>query len=156
MDDFSGSEKRHDLVSIFAKAGKGIKKLFSPSKERKTAESQPASARETENDAGHRFSFGVVYANALANAEILSNAPNFPIGSMIVREKNSTETSFVPQTVIAMVKREKGFSAATGDWEFFVLNGSDLKLQRRETVGNCAACHIQAKNTDWVFQGRLK
>ncbi len=123
---------------------------------RKAAEPQPASDRETNIDAGHRFSFGVVYANALANAKILSHAPKFPVGSMIVREKNSTETSFLPQTVIAMVKREKGFSTETGDWEFFVLNGSDLKLQRRETAGNCAACHIQAKNSDWVFQDRLK
>lgn len=147
---------RNDLVSIFVKAGKGIKKFFSPSKERKAAAPESLSEKKADTDAGHRFSFGVVYANTLANAEILSHAPKFPIGSMIVREKNSTETSFVPQTVIAMVKREKGFSTETDDWEFFVLNGSDLKLQRRETAGTCAACHIQAKSTDWVFQDRLK
>ena len=106
--------------------------------------------------ANHKFSFGEVYANDLAKAEIEKENPHFPVGAIIVREKNETATSETPQIVIAMVKREKGFSADTGDWEFFTFNGADLKMQKRETKGDCATCHIQAEKTDWVFRDYLK
>ncbi len=102
------------------------------------------------------FSFGYVYANDLAKVEIEKDSPNFPVGSIIVREKNKTEASEIPDTVIAMVKREKGFSEKTGDWEFFVFDGKDLQMQKRETVGNCAECHSKAKQADWVFREYLK
>jgi hypothetical protein len=102
------------------------------------------------------MSFGVVYANDLAKGEITRTSPSFPVGSIIVREKNETETSALPQAVIAMVKRSKGFSSATNDWEFFQFDGAGLKPQKRETTGNCAACHIQAEKTDWVFNSHLR
>jgi hypothetical protein len=62
----------------------------------------------------------------------------------------------LPETVIAMVKREKGFNKKTNDWEFFTFGGADLKMQKRETKGDCAKCHIQAEKTDWVFRDYLK
>ena len=104
----------------------------------------------------HGFSFGVVYANDLAKGEFEKEKPNFAVGSIIVREKNALASSETPETVIAMVKREKGFSAETGDWEFFVFNGADLKMQQRETKGDCAACHNRADQSDWVFRSYLK
>ena len=58
--------------------------------------------------------------------------------------------------MIAMVKREKGFSKKTGDWEFLTFSGTDLKLQTRETKSDCSKCHIQAEKTDWVFRDYLK
>lgn len=115
----------------------------------------PAPGPTTSVDGDHKTTFGVVYANQLAAAEIAKETPDFAVGSMIVREKLETQASETPQTVIAMVKREKGFSSQTGDWEFFVLNGPDMKLNQRETAGNCAECHTQAKKTDWVFRTYL-
>lgn len=103
-----------------------------------------------------QFTFGVVYANDLAKSEIEKETPVFPVGSIIVREKNATMTSETPETIIAMVKREKGFSKKTGDWEFFTFSGADLKMQRRETKSDCSKCHIQAEKTDWVFRSYLK
>lgn len=98
------------------------------------------------------MTFGVVYANDLAKAEIEKDKPNFPVGSIIVREKHLSAESEMPETVIAMVKREKGFSKKTGDWEFFTFSGADLKMQTRETRGDCANCHAQVEKTDWVFR----
>lgn len=98
----------------------------------------------------------MVYANDLARVEIARDARAFPVGSIIVREKNETATSEIPQTAIAMVKRAKGFSSQTNDWEFFMFDGKDLKLQTRETTGNCATCHSKAEKTDWVFRSHLK
>jgi hypothetical protein len=104
----------------------------------------------------NELSFGVVYANDLAKPEFAKEKPQFPVGSIIVREKNATATSETPQTIIAMVKREKGFSKKTGDWEFFTFNGSDLKLKTRTTVGECAKCHVRAEKNDWVFRDYLQ
>lgn len=133
--------------------GGQLKKLF-PKKEKK-----PEKLPETNFDsslASHKFWYGVVYANDLAKAEIEKRNPNFPNGAIIVREKNASAVAAVPDTVIAMVKREQGFSAETNDWEFIVFGGADLKMQKRETKGDCAACHSRAKETDWIFRDYLK
>ena len=67
----------------------------------------------------------------------------YPPGSLV---------QLVPGEV--MIKREKGFNAATKDWEFFELNVSPkgTEINKRgfaEVVnkfgGNCFACHIKAK-----------
>lgn len=102
------------------------------------------------------LTFGIVYANDLAKAEIEKENPQFPTGAIIVREKHLSAESITPETVIAMVKREKGFSRKTNDWEFFTFSGADLKMQKRETRGDCAKCHIRAEKTDWVFRDYLK
>ncbi|MCU0239461.1 MAG: cytochrome P460 family protein [Pyrinomonadaceae bacterium] len=100
--------------------------------------------------------FGFVYANNLAKDEIKKETPIFPVGSIIVREKHLSETSQNPETIIAMVKREKGFSKETNDWEFFLFEGKDFLLKKRETKGDCAKCHSNAEKTDWVFKDYLK
>ena len=166
-----------DLIGYFSDFGRQIKKIF-PKKRKKQNQFVAQTPDPAEIDKlpkgtnfsellkiqpvkplppnSHGFSFGVVYANDLAKAEFEKESPNFPAGAIIVREKNALPTSAVPETVIAMVKREKGFSAETGDWEFFVFNGADLKMQKRETKGDCAACHNRADQSDWVFRSYLK
>jgi hypothetical protein len=66
----------------------------------------------------------------------------YPAGSVL---------QLVPTEV--MVKREKGFNAATHDWEFFELdvspNGSTIRKRGFVEVvnrfgGNCFTCHIRA------------
>jgi hypothetical protein len=66
----------------------------------------------------------------------------YPVGSVL---------QLVPNEV--MVKREKGFNAATRDWEFFDLNlspdGSTIRARGFQEVnnrfgGNCFACHVKA------------
>lgn len=100
--------------------------------------------------------FGVVFANDLAKSEIEKAEPIFPVGSIIVREKHLSADSTSPELIIAMVKREKGFSKKTGDWEFLVMDATAEKLTSRETKGNCADCHAKTKKTDWVFREFLK
>lgn len=59
----------------------------------------------------------------------------------------------------AMVKREKGFNPATGDWEFFDLDVSMTATSVRTRGfaevknrfgGNCFACHVPAREP-WDF-----
>jgi hypothetical protein len=75
-------------------------------------------------------------ANAKGGAE-------YPAGSVV---------QLVPTEV--MVKRQKGFNAATKDWEFFELTvnkeGSHIEKRGFADVvnrfgGNCFACHIKAE-----------
>ena len=134
-------------VTLISKAGKGIGNLF---------KSPRAEAAKPEPSADHSFSYGVVYANDLAAPELEESAPKFPVGSILVRERLESLAATSPTMVIAMLKREPGFSKATGDWEFFMMNGNDMKLLSRQTTGSCAECHAKAKNTDWVFVDKLK
>ena len=70
---------------------------------------------------------------------------------MIARERLDSINATSPVAVIAMVKREPGFSKSTDDWEFLSFRGSDLKLLSRQTAGSCTECHTKARSTDWVF-----
>jgi hypothetical protein len=67
----------------------------------------------------------------------------YPVGTVL---------QLVPTEV--MVKREKGFNAATHDWEFFELDvspsGSTIRTRGFAEVvnrfgGNCFTCHIRAR-----------
>lgn len=100
--------------------------------------------------------FARVFANERALPEMTKDAPEFPAGSIIVREKLLRENDPTPEVVTVMIKREKGFSPKSGDWEFFVLEGALGKVEKRETAGSCAKCHTQAGKTDWVFKTYLK
>ena len=147
-----------DLISIFGKAGKGIASIFK-SKRARADTSQPEplpSPSATLQPDDHGLSFGIVYANSVAAPELDKPTRRFPVGSILVRERLDSITSITPITVIAMVKREPGFSKKTSDWEFLMFSGSDLKLHSRETAGRCAECHTNARDTDWVFIDKLK
>lgn len=150
-------------MQLISQFGKGVRKFFASSK---NPQKQVQSTNNSSTDSfdklriieptRHGFTFGVVFANDLAKTEFDKENPQFPVGSIIVREKNAAVDSAVPETVIAMVKREKNFSRETNDWEFFVFDGADLKMRKRETKSDCAACHIRAEKTDWVFRDYLK
>ena len=66
----------------------------------------------------------------------------------------------------AMVKREPGFSPATGDWEFFELevsaSGSKIRTRGFADVNNrfgknCFACHVPAREPwDFIYFMRLE
>jgi len=75
-------------------------------------------------------------------AESTSGEP-YPVGSVV---------QLVPSEV--MVKREKGFNAATRDWEFFELDvsadGTKIRTHGVAEVnnrfgGNCFSCHVKAQ-----------
>jgi len=102
----------------------------------------------------HSSTFGRVYVNGIARTNFFYNTPAFPQGSIIVREKLPNVDSH-PDIIMAMVKREVGFNSASGDWEFLVLDGRDLALRSRESVGSCASCHARAKDTDWTFRSYM-
>ena len=100
--------------------------------------------------------FARYFANDLAQSVIYQTTPKFPVGAIIVREKLVTEDAEIPSLVTVMVKREKGFSKKTGDWEYFVIEGGVGKIIKREKEGSCSKCHANASETDFVFKTYLK
>lgn len=100
--------------------------------------------------------FAKIFANELAASVIKDAKPVFPAGSIIVREKLLKADDVNPELVTVMVKREKGFSPKSGDWEYFVLSGDLAKIKEQEKAGSCSKCHTQAKETDYVFREFLK
>lgn len=137
------------MAGIVSDIGKGLWKALRPAQKTETK-------IETTDVSHGVLTFAVIYANDLAKMVIEKEIANFPVGSIIVREKRETATSETPQSVIAMVKRERGFSKETNDWEFFSFEAKDFKLRKRETTGDCAKCHIQAEKTDWIFRDYLR
>ena len=101
-------------------------------------------------------SYGVIYVNEAARHALLDEKrPQFPVGSIIVREKLKMADATTPQLLVAMVKHERGFNPKANDWEFLVIDGDASKIQRREKTGDCLACHSQQKTTDFVFRSYL-
>lgn len=98
----------------------------------------------------------MVYVNDVARHALLGEEkPQFPVGSIIIREKLKRAKDTEPQLLIALVKRERGFNPQANDWEFLKLDGSASKIQSREKTGSCLDCHAQQKERDYVFRSYL-
>jgi len=100
--------------------------------------------------------FTRVYANTLALEQIARDKPVFPAGSMLVREKLLKAEDTTPELVTVMLKREKGFSPKSSDWEYFIVDGAVRNVKLSEKVGSCSKCHTKAAETDMVFKTYLK
>jgi hypothetical protein len=112
--------------------------------------SEPASHEE------FAASYGVVYVNELARQALLEQKkPQFPVGSIIVREKLLQPDAAKPQLLVAMVKRERGFNRKANDWEFLMIDGSVSQITQREKTGSCRDCHKRQKDTDFVYRTYL-
>jgi len=104
----------------------------------------------------HRDKFISVYVNEIGKQAMLMQAyPNFPQGSMIVKEKLGSADSQSPELLTAMIKREKGYNPESGDWEYLVLDGTASHLTKRGRLVNCSGCHLAYKTTDYVTRTYL-
>lgn len=104
----------------------------------------------------HYEKFITVYVNDAGQKAMLSQKrPKFPAGSVIVKEKLSAKDSQSPELLTVMIKQQKGFNPANGDWEYMVLDGTGTKIEGRGRLENCQACHLANQNTDYVFRSYL-
>src|SRR5258708_10311248 len=98
----------------------------------------------TEMTHGRHFYVDNLTGNLAGTVKVAQAATgDYPVGSVL---------QLVPTEV--MVKREKGFNAATRDWEFFELNvsptSSAIRVRGVQDVnnrfgGNCFTCHVKAR-----------
>ncbi|HZI48311.1 MAG TPA: cytochrome P460 family protein [Pyrinomonadaceae bacterium] len=97
-----------------------------------------------------------VYVNDVGrHAMMEEKTPQFPQGSVIVKEKLTTAKSATPELLTVMVKREAGYNPDSGDWEYMVFDGSGKSVQARGKLENCQACHKMDQDTDYVSRSYL-
>ncbi len=87
--------------------------------------------------------------------EAIDHASNpFVEGSAIVKEKLGYRAGSNVLEVLAlgiMVKRNAGFDAASGDWQFAYYSETDGILSDEATQTACASCHASSSAKDFVF-----
>ncbi|MBT3272384.1 MAG: hypothetical protein HN368_04455 [Spirochaetales bacterium] len=96
--------------------------------------------------------FREVYVNSTGAAVSTGGAAlPYPKGTVILKEafKNSDGSKGALTAVTVMVKRENGYDAGNGDWEYIMLN-SKMKVKGQGKIGACISCHLAADN-DQVF-----
>jgi cytochrome c556 len=99
----------------------------------------------------HESAWASVYVNAKgASAMMTEGHPAFPEGSMIVKEKLYTSVGKDPVVLTVMIKREKGYTPESRDWEYLVLDGPATKIVERGKLSKCNECHEKYDDTDFV------
>jgi len=98
-----------------------------------------------------------IYMNKPAAAAFGTNASEFPVGSVIVKQKshqgyidkNGLRVREADSGVGGMVKRPPGYDPKHGDWEYFYFE--DTKKIETGRIASCVQCHEAAKEKDYVF-----
>jgi len=104
----------------------------------------------------HNDKFITVYVNDAGKDEMMTKRyPNFPVGTVIVKEKLSTAESKSPELLTVMIKREKNYNPKVGDWEFLTFNGAATETTARGKLENCQTCHLVEKKTDYISRKYL-
>src|SRR5262245_18484665 len=104
----------------------------------------------------HQEKYITVYVNDIGKTAMMEQArPNFPAGSVIVKEKLPDKSSQSPELLTVMIKKEKGFTASGGDWEFMVVDGQGKAVTDRGKLENCQSCHLSTPQSDYIFRSYL-
>lgn len=104
----------------------------------------------------HADKFVNVYVNSIGRDEMLTKKnPKFPAGTVIVKEKLSSEGSTQPELLTVMIKREKDFNPEVGDWEFMTLDGAAAEVTSKGKLESCQSCHLNYAANDFVTRRYL-
>lgn len=106
----------------------------------------------------HAATYITVYVNNIGRKSMFSKDPQlFPEGSVIIKEKVGTSSEGrEPLLYTIMIKREAGYNAAVGDWEFSVASGDGAQIQASGKLENCQRCHLARPDSDFVFRPYFK
>ena len=99
----------------------------------------------------HLHKYISVFVNPVGREQMMTKqTPEFPVGSMIVKEKLATADSTTPELLTAMIKRAPGYNPEGGDWEYLVLDGTASKIVERGKLTQCSECHRPYEHSDFV------
>ena len=108
---------------------------------------------EREKQNPHMRMYITVYVNRIGQKAMFAKDPQFPEGSIIVKEKSGTEADWrKPVLYTIMRKREAGYNPKVGDWEFSVVaaNGTDMQVTGK--LEKCQLCHVERSDSGFVFR----
>ncbi len=101
----------------------------------------------------HSDKYLTVYVNDIGkNAMLWQRHPMFPVGSVIIKEKNPRADGSAAELMTMMVKREKGFNPPGGDWEYAVVDGKAAFVQAQGRLATCQRCHLYQRGQDYIFR----
>jgi hypothetical protein len=100
-----------------------------------------------------------IYMNDIASAAFRRSVKTYPIGSVIVKEKqglayntravSGQHDSRTTDGVGGMIKRAPGYDPDHGDWEYFYFEAPS-RIEHG-TITSCIECHRGASASDYVF-----
>lgn len=104
----------------------------------------------------YRYAYIHIYVNEIGEPSLLKDAkPNFPEGSIIVKERHSSWESKTADYITVMRKLPAGTKPETGDWQYLVY-AQDAKTELiKHNLPDCMSCHAQWKDTDYVSREYL-
>lgn len=115
-----------------------------------------AAEQKLDDENPHRDKYITVYVNdAGRRAMMEKEKPKYPQGSIVVKEKLTTAESRTPELLTVMIKRERGYNPAVGDWEFMGLDGDGGVVRARGKLETCQGCHQKYSYVDYVHRGYL-
>lgn len=131
-------------------------RLVNPVPELMDPVSAAACAYVRAHDSPHASKYISVYVNEIGREAMLTQQkPKFPVGSVVIKEKLASKTSAAPELLTAMVKREPGYDAKNGDWEYLTLNGEATQIIASGQLKDCQSCHAFYSHTDYITRTYL-
>ena len=106
----------------------------------------------------HALSAVRIFMNNPAAQTFGKPSPRYPIGSIIVKEKQALGLQPATQPgdsqkstdgVAGMIKRDPGYDPTHGDWEYFYFDAPDKVASGKLT--SCIECHTSAADNDYIF-----
>lgn len=89
-----------------------------------------------------------IYTNDSGVARLWDPLESFSVGTVIVKEKIIPESGDI-ELFTGMVKREQGFAAEVGDWQFFTVDREIKQISFADTEA-CIKCHQRYADSDFV------
>ena len=100
----------------------------------------------------HDSSYIHVYMNVPGINALNTGMTNYPVGTIVLKEKKRTPEQMIPSLFTGMIKREKGYHPEAGDWEFFAANGRGDLIVARGKISSCLDCHSRYQKTDYLTE----
>lgn len=111
---------------------------------------------ESRRRGAHTQAWTETFVNASAKAAMFSEKTPivFPTGSVIIKVKYAKEKGGEALLRTIMIKREKGYNPACGDWEFVTTDAAGVVTGKRGKLQSCMECHEreQTKPDDFTFR----
>lgn len=98
----------------------------------------------------HDYSYVHVYMNVPGVNALKTGMTNYPVGTIVLKEKKRNPDQVIPSLFTGMIKQEKGYHPEAGDWEFFVTTGKGDLVVARGKISSCLDCHSRHHRTDYL------
>ena len=90
-------------------------------------------------------------------ADAFRDGKTMPVGAQVVKEKYTDAKATGPMNSYAvMTKRQAGYDPTWGDWEYAMVYLDKPKETEQGRLGECARCHAQVREKDYLFRSYIR